>query len=307
MIDQLICINLPTSSRVDTIIRNSCFVLETCQRTLVLEFCPKKLSFLGSSYHQAESYYGKGAYTFLLETICGLKSELKGESEIVFQFKQAYIEYLKLSERNSDVIKLLEKLFKDGKQIRSKYLYGLSQKTYASITRKFILSRKNVENILVLGTGTLAKDIINQFKGKVNVMISGRNQNKVEELCLEHDIQSIPWLDFDAYATFPHIANTIGSKEILFDDSLFDLWVENTSDNRLLVDLGAPSPIETTHDIEDGLIRLKEIFEKGEEKDQEKQEKIDLALTAIDEVVEHRRKMFHKTLVAQRSLEDENL
>src|SRR6476469_5778019 len=65
------------------------FILSTCQRTIVLAMNhdplrhPEKLP-------PHDLVMGEAAYLFLLETICGLKSKLIGENEIVGQFKEAY-------------------------------------------------------------------------------------------------------------------------------------------------------------------------------------------------------------------------
>jgi len=69
------------------------FVLQTCQRSLVLSFSEHAVD-----NHNDTLYHWKHeadeAYIFLLETICGLNSKLLGENEIVGQFKSAYQQFL---------------------------------------------------------------------------------------------------------------------------------------------------------------------------------------------------------------------
>ena len=69
-----------------------------------------------------QEYEGQMAYMFLLETICGLKSRMLGENEIVSQFKEAFALYLAKEDKNPYIIQVFEKLFKDAKEIRTKYL-----------------------------------------------------------------------------------------------------------------------------------------------------------------------------------------
>src|SRR5690606_16003183 len=116
----------------------------------------------------------------LLEIICGLKSKLLGENEIVGQFKASYHNYASTKNKSTELLRIIEKLFKDAKEIRTDYLLGLCQKTYSSIARKHIVSINKADHVLILGSGQLAEDLINQFKKKVTVFISARNTQKVE-------------------------------------------------------------------------------------------------------------------------------
>ncbi len=70
------------------------FVMKTCQRTLVLSFGECNVSKPQNTEVSHEIYHGTEAYTYLLEIICGLKSKLVGENEIVGQFKTSYKEYV---------------------------------------------------------------------------------------------------------------------------------------------------------------------------------------------------------------------
>src|SRR5690606_32390758 len=113
------------------------FVLRTCQRTLVLAYDRSPFEDRAPVPHTLLS--GSDAYLFLLETICGLKSKLIGENEIVGQFKEAYKMYAQSTLKDTRLLAILEKLFKDAKDIRTQYLIGISQKTYASLTRKHLI------------------------------------------------------------------------------------------------------------------------------------------------------------------------
>ncbi|HLW57382.1 MAG TPA: hypothetical protein VKY27_08360, partial [Bacteriovoracaceae bacterium] len=166
------------------------FVLKTCQRTLVLSLQDKTIKSPTLSH---QLYVGQDAYLFLLETICGLKSKLVGENEIVGQFKDAYKMYVAEMNRDNKLLLILEKLFKDAKDIRTKYLIGISQKTYASITRRHFISRAHADHIVVTGSGALAEDLINQFKKKSRVSICARNLSRVSELARLHQIEVIDW------------------------------------------------------------------------------------------------------------------
>lgn len=287
MLEQLKLLNLPTQEKVSEKLIKNCFILKTCQRTLVIS-----TSSLPSKWSaKNELIMGKDAYILLLEIICGLQSKLIGENEIVAQFKTAYQSYNENPNKCTTLLLILEKLFKDAKEVRTKYLLGLGQKTYSSLTRKHILKHENVDSVLILGSGQLAEDLINQFKKKVNVFISARNQKKMESLAANHDVQTIGWKDFDKYTDFPFIANSIGcSKAKFINDEFFSPWVKKNN-QRLFIDLGAPSVLDTGLTHEQGVLRLKEIFAEGAIHEKHKLEQIKKAQEALSDIASTRHKM----------------
>jgi glutamyl-tRNA reductase len=234
-----------------------------------------------------ETIYGKDAYFYLLEVICGLKSKLIGENEIVGQFKTAYQEYTAQNTKDNNVLLILEKLFKDAKEIRSTYLLGLSQKTYASLARKHIINKHKADKVLVLGSGHLAEDLINQFKKKAKVYISARNLEKANALAVQHDLNIVPWNNLNMYEEFPFIANSIGFDGTLLDEEFFSSWSQK-HESKLLVDLGAPSAIKTALTFNEGVMRLDDIFKEGAVHETHKKNQIENARLAMTKLVERR-------------------
>lgn len=284
MNNQLVVQNIPTHLASNLYVEptGSLFVLKTCQRILLINNCDHQLNI-----HEGEVFYGKEAYSFLMETICGLKSRLVGENEIVNQFKTAYQSFMSLENKNPFIIRTLEKLFKDAKEIRTDYLLGISQKSYASIARRHILLKKP-EQVLILGSGILAEDMINQLKKKVDVILCARNSEKVAELCLKHNVKAIPWGNLDQISNYPQIINTIGCETILFNEKFFYDWYEKTPINHLFIDLGSPSALQTSFSKEQDLLRLENIYEEGAIKDEQKTESINMARVAIESMAKKR-------------------
>ena len=208
MLELLHLNNFPSGASPPPHLSKQAFVMKTCQRTLVLNLNKTELN-SDEAIACEDSLNGEEAYIYLLEIICGLKSRLLGENEIVSQFRKSYKDYIAQPERSSNLLLILEKLLQDAKKIRTKYLLGLSQKTYSSIARKAICSHKP-SSVLILGSGQLAEDLINQFKKKTNVFISARNDETAAKLMNLHDIEKVIWKDFTAYTQFPFIVNSIG-------------------------------------------------------------------------------------------------
>lgn len=275
---------------------NDSFILNTCQRKLVISY-----GYDDNCENDDLELTGKAAYQFLLETICGLQSKLVGENEIVGQFKSAYQSYAQSELRSNKILTILEKLFKDAKEIRSEYLLGLSQKTYASITRKKILKQAQVEKVLILGSGQLAEDLINQLKKKVQVYVSARNTQRLKELSSTHEIEIIEWKNFEQWSQFSHVANSIGcSKGAFITEEFFQIWKETNTSHKLFIDLGSPSVIKTELSLEDGVVRLDQIFKEGAIHEDHKLRQIDLACEALPQIVEKRHRLFKTKQSAQK-------
>lgn len=270
------------------------FLLQTCQRTIVIGYENLNINNIDRS-DSYEVKRGKEAYSYLLEITCGLKSKLLGENEIVGQFKKAYIDYLYQNSRNNKILSILEKLLKDTKEIRTKYLIGIGQKTYASITRRQIYNRHKAQKVLILGSGQMAEDLINQFKKKCEVYMCARNEEALDSLNLNHDFRRVCWRNYADMIQFPFIANTIGHESVLFNNIFFKNWAER-HDDKVFVDLGSPSAIRTDLALDDGVMRLKDIFNEGAIKENHKRDQILKAKNAMDELVEKRHQIFQKKL-----------
>ncbi len=267
-------------------LQTNAFVLRTCQRTLVLAF--DIYPFHHTELPAHELVGGQDAYLFLLETICGLKSKLIGENEI--EFKEAYKIYAASTLKDTKLMLVLEKLFKDSKDIRTQYLIGISQKTYASLTRRHLIQKAKAPHVVVIGSGSMAEDLINQFKKKAQVSICARNSEKVQELALTHSLNVIPWEERSTLVNEPFLANTIGTSAVLFDETFFEVWSKQT--HKLFVDLGSPSSIKTNLGHSEGVVRLDDIFNEGAIVETQKHAQIALAKAAMVSLTMKRQALF---------------
>ncbi len=271
------------------------FILSTCQRTMILSMNHDPLRH-SENLPAHEMVSGEDAYLYLLETICGLKSKLIGENEIVGQFKEAYKLYASTTLKDNKLLTILEKLFKDAKDIRTQYLIGISQKTYASLTRRHFQKARAL-HVVIVGSGMLAEDLINQLKKKVRVSICARNSERVKELAALHKVTVIPWENRHELVNESYIANTVGSNHILFDETFFTAW-----EKGLFVDLGSPSVISTKLGAADGVIRLQDIFDEGAVVESHKEQQITLAREAMITLTHKRKSLLEAKLTAREAL-----
>ncbi|WP_164848416.1 hypothetical protein [Halobacteriovorax sp. HLS] len=294
MISGLKVINLPAGTRIEKPNFGELFILETCQRTLVLGFNFVPFHHLKDCINDMETYVAEEAYSYLLETICGLKSKLLGENEITSQFKKSYSEYLQSGNTNSQIMSILEKLFKDAKKIRTTFLKEIGQQTYAGISRKLIMQRASSAKVLIVGSGSLAEDLIKLLARKYEICITARSTEKVQQLIEKYpqiNIESVPWENKENWTNHPFILNTIGTDSIIFNHIFFQTWSANKS-SGLFIDLGSPSVLETSYSVEQNVYRLEDIFKYGETLNQKKQQKVEKAHAAIEDLVTKRKNSF---------------
>ena len=290
MIDLLSLVHLSQTTKTPCSNKEGLFVLNTCQRTLVVGLKKDPLDWIPqvTSY---ESLKGKEAYTFLLETICGLKSKLQGENEIAGQFKKTFKEYLKDPQKNIFLVSILEKLFKDAKEIKTDYLSQIGQQSYSALAKKILQQNSSSKDVLIIGSGALSLDLIKVLNKKFNLSLSARNDHRAKIIHKDFGLPIIEWGDYKNYQSSHHIINTIGANDTLFDENFFSKWntaKQDGSPPKLFIDLGHPSVIDTELSSNDGIYRLSDIFQRGALLSQEKSLKIQRARKEINQVVERR-------------------
>ncbi len=305
MTNNLRLIHLPADINLQKV-PEDLFVLSTCQRTILF----------GSDYsslinevreHVIDDHIGNDAYSFLLQMICGLKSQVLGEYEVVSQFKQAYAEYILKKDRDSSVMRVLEKLFKDAKTVRSSHLLEIGSHTYGGLARKLIIKHSDEQKgrVLILGSGKLAEEALKLLTRKFDVYLSARNFDRVATLHDQHGIRPVEWFSPSLYREFSLIVNTIGSHESIYHDDFFSCWSTRHEDNkRVFIDLGSPSALVTKLGKSEGVYRLEDVFAFQEKLDEEKKQKLAGARAAIEEIVDRRQtKTSSKIIISQKDME----
>ncbi len=284
----VVCQKLPPQS----------LIINTCQRTIVVS-----LSRHLKDDTNHETYHGTSAYKFLLEVICGLKSKILAEYEIVSQFKGAYHQYMAKpsTEKNGNLVKIIEKLFKDSKEIRTKFLLGISHESYAGITKKVIKNsfKSSDQNpqITILGSGKLAEDIIKNCSKSNTIHLIARNLERLQNLKEIYGINYTLLGKIQEITEHPCLINTIGSNEVLFNDqNFFNQW-KSINQNHFFLDLGSPSAIDTKLCINDSVMLLSDFFKFSDIIGQEKKQKIELAEIAIEAIVKKRDLLFNKSWI----------
>lgn len=290
MIDKLRLLHLPADAPLKRA-EGDLFVLRTCQRSLVVGFDERPHSVLEHETNTIEDLSGTLAYSFLLETICGLRSQVLGEYEVVGQFKQAYAEYVEQDGRHPAIMRVLEKLFQDAKTVRSAHLLEIGSHTYSGLARKLLVRHcpEQKGRVLIMGSGKLAEETLKLLTRKFDVYLSGRNFDRVAELHDAYGIRPVEWFSPSLYREFSLIVNTIGPDQPLFSQDFFQAWTNrHEQSRRAFVDLGSPSAVETKLAAQEGVYRLDDVFTFQEKLDEQKKLKLAGAQAAIEDLVDKR-------------------
>lgn len=293
MMNELEILNLSPGNDVLPSSTENVFVIKTCQRIIFIGIKGSLRPYL-TQINQYEHHTGHDAYHFLLETICGLKSKILGEYEIVSQFKKAYQEYVQLPKRNGSLIKIIEKLFKDSKEVRTNHLLGIGQLSYSGISKKILIQHSRSATsperpVVIVGTGNLAEDILKLLTKKSRVILIGRNTEKQNELATKYNVETLPWEERLNLHNQAFIVNTVGAAEILFDEHFFKNWKAHQYEQSIFIDLGSPSTIKTSLTPAENVLRLEDIFNECAKLSTEKLEKIQAAKRQIAFLVEKKR------------------
>ena len=296
MLNGLISINLPAETPVVEGM-GDCFVLKTCQRVFMLGFGKGLVTFFHSRpsniRDHSSLWRGPEAYSAALEILCGLRSKILAESEVAYQFRKAYRDYACERGKNSLILSTLEKLLADAKKIRSRYLNEIGKQSYGSIVRKILLSQpeRTRRRLLIKGSGVLAEELVKLLRKSFPIYISARNMETLASLTECYGLFPLRWGESDLYKEFPLIVNTIGTDEILFSKDFFSSWNE-LHNQPLYIDLGCPSCVETELAKSDGLWRLEDVLQAGQEWAQDSKEKAEVAKQAIHSLMERRCQSF---------------
>jgi glutamyl-tRNA reductase len=234
---------------------------KTCLREIA--FGHKNLPFPKGKY---EVFTGEEAYRFILEVVCGLRSPLIGETEVMGQFK----EFLSKKEHSSGLQKMLQAILVDAKSVRHNHLSKLGSQSYGSLCRKHL---HKIEEVHILGSGQLAEELLPWLSEQKKVFIRCRKPETVSRLEREFGNVSVESLEgpFLAPKSAIIVAAPLTSSEIL-------AWV-GPSRISMLLDLRGESktdPVRTPQTVEKS-VSLKDFYQSLENHQSHIQEKVEAA------------------------------
>jgi len=255
MLEELIIVNFASDYQVAMPKTFTNLAWQTCLRRIIF-LHQTELSLLNHlPDHLMNIYRGQQAYQFLLEVICGLHSPLLGETAVMGQFRtfRASAEFTPTT-WGRFLQKLITDLLVDARYIRHQHLEGLGSQSYGSLVRKHLQSSKR---IALLGTGSLAKEILPWLIDDAEVRVFYRSYSHAQRLSQGYKLQldqfTMADAGWDGDAGALVVAAPLSADEI-------NRWLELQSTSfSLIVDLrsnAATDPINVSQP----LVKLSELF-----------------------------------------------
>jgi hypothetical protein len=143
---------------------NSGVPVDTCMRQLLIGTGPRPL--IDPAHTTAmQLYSGISAYGLLLEIVTGLRSAVRGETNVYGQFRRAWQTSLQSlpEEVTRPVSPFIEALFSDARRIRQQHLQGVGGNSWGSLARRLLAPARGAR-VLFVGTGELARSMLPLFR-----------------------------------------------------------------------------------------------------------------------------------------------
>jgi hypothetical protein len=154
------------------------FFLDSCQRQLwacsALELEGVEHSLLAG----IEIFAGVEAYEFLLRVATGLESQIVGETDIFGQFKDAW----RKCSGGVELGILMQRLFEDTKDIRSRLMQNLGGASYGSLVRMLLRNRQGPT--LIVGAGQIAQSVA-PYLIEGELWLTNRSRGSLEALHMD--------------------------------------------------------------------------------------------------------------------------
>ena len=240
----------------------SFYGISTCNRTelylfgiknISKEILPEVLNALNIKDISNESFYflsGHDALVHMCKVASGIDSQVLGEQEIFGQFKIAYKKAKDINIVGKNLSYFSEKAIQISKKARSETNIGLNSLSVSGLALKLvrnIFENPHEQNVLVVGAGSLAQNVIeNLYKKGINKIKSVNRTIRKIKLHNSYEIVS---------ASLDALHDQLENADIVIASSSTELpligkgAIENALQIRrnkpmLLIDLGVPRNIE---------------------------------------------------------------
>ena len=263
-------------------------------------FCQKWAAFVGIKnevlYATVTLKQDHEAITHLFEVVCGLKSMVFGENEILGQVKKAHQQLLDLEATSSTLNKVFQLAVKVGKRVRhethiSRGAYSVSSIAIEAV-RERVLEYFGCR-ILIVGAGEMGQRTIKKWAalGHPDITLCTRTEKTGRELC---ETYALNWLPITK------LAKCIGDYEIIMcvasvkKPLIKRAWFNSTSKTRCMIDLGVPRNMdrEIALDTTITVLSIAELKDIAAKNIKRRQEEISLVYAIIEEELKNLQQWF---------------
>jgi len=195
---------------------------QTCLRRIVLLNHAENRTLIASTRAGSEIYRGKDSYRFLLEVVCGLRSPLIAETEVLGQFRD-FCAKTKFPPTSWGwfLRHLTADLMVDAKAVRRRHLEGLGSQSYGGLVRQHL---KGIPSVALIGAGHLASEIVPWLIGKSHLTLFCRNPIRAQAL-----VDKYPHIHLEQF-TMAHAGKGNGETALVIAAPLssreIEQWIE---------------------------------------------------------------------------------
>ena len=250
------------SATIGTIFFDEMVIVSTCNRTewafispdpsKALDVLFKKIkdnSKVAESIiiEQSEVYHDYDALNHLFQVVCGLKSMVLGENEILTQVKDSYSTCMEFGATSAYLNKLFQLLIATGKEVRTVTQISKGAHSISSIAIEAIKDANSDfinQPMLLIGAGVMIQRALAKLAamGHDQLWIANRTMSKAESLSdVYPNLNVIPYAsikrELDRFST---IYVGIHTNQHLFNKHDF----EHLSGNRTIVDVSLPRCVD---------------------------------------------------------------
>lgn len=187
----------------------------------------------------------------LFSVTSGLDSMVLGETEILGQVKQAYLEAHKIRQTGKVLNTLFQRSLKVAKNLRTHTQIGAGKVSVASVAVE--LAEKIFENlkqasVMVIGTGEMSTQVLRAMvsKGSRARVVSSRHRDRAEELARELGGEAVPYEDYEPKIRDTDILITSTSAPtVLIHEKQVHAWMRARHEKPLfIIDIAVPRNVD---------------------------------------------------------------
>ena len=222
MLDDLVVIHDQTGTEDSLAAEPHSLRWQTCLRRIILLNRAENRSLIASARANSEIHQGKDAYRFLLEVVCGLRSPLIAETEVLGQFRD-FCTKTKFPPTSWGwfLRHLTADVMVDAKGVRRRHLESLGSQSYGGLVRQLL---KGIPSVALIGAGHLASEIVPWLIGKAHLTLFCRNPLRAQTL-----VDKYPQIHLEQFK-MAHAAQSNGETALVIAAPLtsreIEKWIE---------------------------------------------------------------------------------
>lgn len=165
---------------------------QALQGAVVWKTCLREVAFIGRDGFRADLLRSgdtvlddADAYRVVLEVVCGLRSPLVGETEVMGQFRAFVAQVEQLDDQWSTLKAFCRHLLPNAKAIRTRHLTGMGTRSYGVLAARHL---RHFECVAILGAGHLTQQLVPALASHTVAIYCRRPASVADLRARHHDL-----------------------------------------------------------------------------------------------------------------------